>query len=68
VILGPIVLEEIKRIICDSEVTGEDDHNWPAADRVGRQELEIKLGNEHISFSVSNYEFFLVKCLFFKIN
>jgi protein mago nashi len=46
-------MEEIKRIIVDSEVTKEDDHNWPAPDRVGTQELEIILGDEHISFAVS---------------
>lgn len=51
--LGPAVIEEIKRIIRDSEITREDDHNWPAPDRVGRQELEIKLDREHISFTVS---------------
>lgn len=31
----------------------EDDANWPAPDRVGRQELEIVLGNEHISFATT---------------
>lgn len=30
----------------------EDDSNWPAPDKIGRQELEIKLGNTHISFTV----------------
>ncbi len=50
--LGPFVIEEIKRIIRDSEITKEDDHNWPAPDKIGRQELEIKLDREHISFSV----------------
>lgn len=30
----------------------EDDKNWPMPDRVGRQELEIVLNNEHISFTV----------------
>jgi protein mago nashi len=49
--LSPTVMEEIKRIILESEVTKEDDHNWPSPDREGRQELEIKLGNEHISFN-----------------
>ena len=53
VVLGPIVIEEIKKIIRDSEITKEDDNNWPAPDRVGRQELEIKLDKEHISFTVS---------------
>lgn len=32
------------------QVTKEDDNEWPAPDRVGRQELEVVLGNEHISF------------------
>lgn len=26
---------------------------WPTPDRVGRQELEIVMGDEHISFSTS---------------
>ncbi len=33
-------------------LNSEDDANWPGADAVGRQELEIVLGNEHISFVV----------------
>ena len=31
----------------------EDDSQWPAPDRVGRQELEVVCGNEHISFVTS---------------
>lgn len=31
----------------------EDDNNWPQPDRVGRQELEIVMGNEHICFTTS---------------
>ena len=53
VTLAPAVIEEIKRIIRESEVTKEDDKNWPPPDRVRKQELEIKLDNEHISFNVS---------------
>ncbi len=29
----------------------EDDANWPKPDKNGRQELEIVIGNEHISFT-----------------
>lgn len=71
------VLEELKRIIEDSEITKEDDTLWPNPDRVGRQvgfvscnifafnifltfmtfyfiqELEIVLGEDHISFTTS---------------
>ncbi|ETK85443.1 hypothetical protein, variant [Phytophthora nicotianae CJ01A1] len=46
------VIDEVKRIISDSEITKEDDKEWPEPDRVGRQELEVVLGNDHISFTV----------------
>lgn len=47
------VLDELKRIIEDSEIMKEDDNNWPTPDRVGRQELEIVMGQEHISFTTT---------------
>lgn len=55
VTLSTTVIEEIKRIIRESEITREDDRNWPPPDRVGRQELEIKMDKEHISFTVSSW-------------
>ena len=33
----------------------EDDTKWPEKNKDGRQELEIRLGNEHISFEVSRF-------------
>ena len=39
------VVEELKRIISESEVMKEDDNMWPEPDRVGEQQLEIKIGN-----------------------
>ena len=45
------VLDELARIISTSDVLRSDDSNWPEPDRVGRQELEVVLGNEHISFT-----------------
>lgn len=51
--VSKIVLEEFKRIIEESEIMQEDDELWPAPDRVGRQELEIVMGDTHISFTVS---------------
>lgn len=47
------MISEIKRIIKDSEIMKEDDAKWPQKNKDGRQELEIRLGNEHISFEVS---------------
>lgn len=64
-------MEELKRIIEESEVTREDDNLWPEPDRIGRQvadkypktricsllmqELEIKMNGEHISFTVCSW-------------
>ena len=47
------VMDELRRIIEDSEIMAEDDALWPQPDRVGRQELEIVIGDEHISFTTS---------------
>nr|UST29480.1 mago nashi [Haliclona caerulea] len=47
------VIEELKRVIEDGEIMQEDDGLWPQPDRVGRQELEIVMGDEHISFTTT---------------
>ncbi|KFY83485.1 hypothetical protein V498_08034, partial [Pseudogymnoascus sp. VKM F-4517 (FW-2822)] len=44
------MIDEIKRIIKTSEILKEDDGKWPQKNKDGRQELEIRLGNDHISF------------------
>ncbi|XP_022377976.1 protein mago nashi homolog [Enhydra lutris kenyoni] len=46
------IMEELKRIIDDSEIT-EDDALWPPSDKVGQQELKTVIGEEHISFTPS---------------
>ena len=49
--VGKTVLDELARIIDASDVLKGDDSKWPEPDRVGRQELEVVMGNEHISFT-----------------
>eukprot|EP00803_Ostreobium_quekettii_P006740 evm.model.scf_462.2 EVM.evm.TU.scf_462.2 scf_462:8629-11268(-) len=51
--VSQLVIDELKRMIEKSEIMKEDDTNWPHPDRVGRQELEVVLGKEHISFSTT---------------
>lgn len=55
------MVQELKRIVEESEILKyvakrlhdrEDDAKWPKKNVVGRQELEIRLGKEHISFEV----------------
>jgi len=53
VFVSPLVREELKRIIAASEIMKEDDSLWPEPDRIGSQELEIVMNNEHISFTTS---------------
>ena len=37
----------------EQQIMKEDDNNWLEPDRVSLQELEIVMGNEHISFTTS---------------
>lgn len=47
------IIDELKRIVNESDIMKEDDAVWPPQDRTGRQELEIVLGDEHISFTTA---------------
>ncbi|XMA11402.1 hypothetical protein WAI453_004193 [Rhynchosporium graminicola] len=51
--VSSLMVDEIKRIIKTSEIMKEDDSKWPQKNKDGRQELEIRLGSEHISFEAS---------------
>lgn len=52
VCVSSAVIDEIKRIVKQSEIIKEDDSKWPQKNKDGRQELEIRLGGDHISFEV----------------
>lgn len=47
-------MDEFKRIVLESGIKSVDDSTWDPVDRakgVRRQELEIKVGNEHLAFT-----------------
>jgi protein mago nashi len=50
---SPAIIDEVKRIIEDAEILQEDDSKWPEPDRTGRQELEVIMGSDHISFATT---------------
>lgn len=56
VCVSSAVIDEIKRIVKQSEIIKEDDSKWPQKNKDGRQELEIRLGGDHISFEVRSPE------------
>ncbi len=43
----------MQRVVEVSGIMDLDDSNWPEPDQGGRQELEVKYGNKHISFTCS---------------
>jgi len=45
------VLDELRRIVETSGIMSLDDAKWPDGSKEGKQELEILLGGEHISFA-----------------
>lgn len=49
---GPIVPCKDRGIFALTKAPREDDSKWPQKNKDGRQELEIRIGNEHISFEV----------------
>lgn len=53
VYVNQIVIDQLAKMIKDSNILQQDDSKWPKPDKNGSQELEIILGNEHISFETS---------------
>jgi len=53
VYVNECVLAEVKRILEESEIVREDDKHWPEPNRDGRQEFEVVLGGQHISFATA---------------
>ncbi|EST05692.1 Mago nashi protein [Kalmanozyma brasiliensis GHG001] len=51
--ISPLMVEELRRIVDESEIMQEDDAKWPKKNSTGRQELEVRLGKEHISFETA---------------
>ncbi|VVT57248.1 uncharacterized protein SAPINGB_P005608 [Magnusiomyces paraingens] len=53
VTISPAVLNEVRRIVKESEIELESDERWPEKNRDGKQELEIRLGKYHIAFETA---------------
>lgn len=52
VYVSPAVVEEIRRIVEESKISSVDDSSWVKPEwKARRQELEIKIGNEHLAFT-----------------
>ncbi|KAK9383968.1 Mago nashi protein [Kockiozyma suomiensis] len=51
--ISALLVQQLKKMIVDAEILKEDDSKWPEKNADGKQELEIRLGNEHISFVTS---------------
>jgi len=59
VYVGEAIINEINRIIESSNILEHDDEDWPAPDKIGRQELDICIGKKEIYFRTSKIGSFL---------
>jgi len=50
-IVSDSIIAEVRRIVRESKIVDEDDAKWPEPDDVGRQEIEVKDGAEHVAFT-----------------
>jgi protein mago nashi len=46
---SPAVIRQLKQIVESSDIVKEDDSKWPVPNKSGKQELEVVLGDSHIS-------------------
>ncbi|PKI83541.1 hypothetical protein MVES_002383 [Malassezia vespertilionis] len=51
--ISPLMVQQLQEIVEESEVIKEDDAKWPKKNAFGRQELEVRLGKEHVSFETA---------------
>ncbi|KAH0488131.1 MAG: hypothetical protein KVP17_000314 [Porospora cf. gigantea B] len=49
--VGPAVLDELYRLVEETEIAKEDDQDWPVPDPSGQQELEIIMDDKHLKFT-----------------
>lgn len=59
VYVNDIILNELKRIVLESQILTQDDKKWPESDKNGKQELEIVLDDKHISFCTTKFGSFM---------
>ncbi|KAA8912199.1 mago nashi domain-containing protein [Sphaerosporella brunnea] len=48
-----LMLEEIKRMVKESDIMKEDGAKWPRKNKDGQQTLEIQMGDKHASFDTA---------------
>jgi protein mago nashi len=52
-VLSQHTVQEIARIVREAGIMQEDDSDWPMPNKGGKQELEIRLDDQHVFFVTS---------------
>ena len=47
------VIDEMRRIIIESGILECKDQEWPKPDKIGKQELVVRVGNKEVSLQTS---------------
>ena len=53
--VNDIIIEEVKRIVSDANMTSYTDRKWPEPDKVGKQEMLIKLDGKECEFVTTKF-------------
>lgn len=53
VYVSETVIEELKKIILDSEILTQNDSKWPKPDKIGKQELYVRVGDKEVTLKTS---------------
>merc|ERR1739838_381079 len=51
--VGKTIMRELERIVVESDILKENDESWPEPDVIGRQELEIRIGDRSCCLATS---------------
>ena len=54
-----MIIDEIKRIVKDSQILEQDDRKWPVDDKVGRQDLKISIDGKNMDFRTRKFGSFM---------
>lgn len=47
------VIDELKNIIKKSNILAYSDKKWPKPDKIGKQELNIRIGSQEVTYKTS---------------
>lgn len=51
--VSAVVVDEMRRIVVESGILDKSDKEWPKPDKIGKQELHLRVGDREVKFQTS---------------